>query len=115
MSWSDLSLTSDWSNFATYPNARVRPLSGITGAAELEGYLIFSGSGVDNVAITSSALPSGTFDTSSNHTIVGRWYNSSGSHVGTSELFINDTGIVSVLVVPSGGYSLWFGDVYPTA
>lgn len=115
MSWTDLSLTSDWNTFGTYQNARVRPLTTPASTAELEGYLIYSGSGTANVAITTGALPSGCYDPSHNHTICGRWYNSSGAHVGTCELLIAPSEALTVEAVPSGGYSLWFGDIYPVA
>lgn len=118
MSWTSLTTTADWTTFTSgYPAARVRPLTTPANTAQLEGYLLYSGTASvgANVDINTTALPSGAYDTGANHTIGGRWYNSNGAHVGTAEIFINSTGGVAAIALPAGAYALYFGDVYPTA
>lgn len=116
MSWTNLTLTASWAVMSGCPAARVRPLSGISGAAELEGYLTYTGNSLVDAPITTEAsLPSGTYDTSNYHTISGRCYNSTGGHLGTCEILITTDGTLSAVTLPTGTSLLYFGDIYPTS
>ena len=115
MSWSNLSLSSDWSVSTGYPAARVRVLSGISNAAQLEGYLTYSGTSLVDIPVTNEgALPAGSYDTSNYHTISGRCYDSVGNPLGTCEILITKDGTLAVPVVPKETVLLFFGDIYPT-
>ena len=115
MSWTALALTSDWETDGGSPVARVRPLSTPANTAQLEGYLVYAGSGTANVPITSGALPSGTFDPNGVHFIGANWYNINGAHVGTCQLLIGPSEALTVLAVPQGGYALYFNELYSVA
>ncbi len=117
MSWTNLTLASCWSNVGGFPNARVRVLSGISNAAELEGYLSFSGGSLIDTPITNEgSLPAGSYDGSVFHSIGGRCYDSSNNFVGNCDILIQTTGTLGVFgPIPSGTVRLYFGDIYPTS
>lgn len=116
MSWSNLTLTSGWSVPPGYLAARVRPLSGISNAAELEGYLSYSGVSLVDIPITNEAsMPTGTYDPSNYHTIAGRCYGAALTALGTCEILITKDGTLNAVTLPPGTEFVFFGDIYPVS
>ena len=117
MSWSNLSLSPGFTNVAGFPPARVRVLTGIPNAAQLEGYLAYSGANSPDMPITTEAsMPAGSYDTGSYHTVSGRCYDGGNSFLGACDVLVQENGTLGIFgPMPAGTARLYFGGIYPVS